>query len=297
MSDASRSILFRATLAGLILVQPLTGTAQGNFREDASSAWAANVGWLDWRGGPGTGVRIDPFVCSGHIYSANVGWISLGNGHPESGVAYQNDSASDFGVNLLPTGELRGLAYGANIGWLVFEAGGNPRLDLVSGRLSGQVYGANIGWISLADATFSLQIDRLAAGRDEDNDGIPDAWEFRYFPTLGVLGRNKDTDGDGLTDFDEYLADTDPTDRLDQLRITSLEWSAGARSATVAWSGLTTRRYKIQFLPGLADSAGWRDVGGEWLAPVADGHQRITVPLLPAPEGYFRILAGRPLAP
>jgi hypothetical protein len=53
---------------------------------------------------------------------------------------------------------LRGSAYGANVGWIRFEAVGNPRVVLSNNRLRGYAYGANIGWINLDD------LKRLRAG-------------------------------------------------------------------------------------------------------------------------------------
>jgi len=46
---------------------------------------------------------------------------------------------------------------------------------------------------------------------DEDQDGMPDAWErqYRLDPTDPV-DNNQDNDGDGYTNIEEYLNDTDP---------------------------------------------------------------------------------------
>jgi hypothetical protein len=119
-------------------------------------AWAANFGFSDWRPSSTNGVNIGLNFCSGFIYAANVGWITMGTGAPTNGVSYSNSSASDFGVNCSTgaTGEknLRGFAYGANIGWVNFEATGNPRVILSTGQLRGYVWSANCGWISLDDA-------------------------------------------------------------------------------------------------------------------------------------------------
>ncbi len=45
---------------------------------------------------------------------------------------------------------------------------------------------------------------------DSDNDGMPDAWELAHFGTLDRDGRG-DFDGDGISDLDEYLRNSDPT--------------------------------------------------------------------------------------
>src|SRR5208337_5158283 len=114
-------------------------------------AWGPNLGWLDWSGGAGqtaTGAVIGAYVCSGYIYSANVGWINLGGGSPSNGIQYQNNSATDFGVNQDGLGNLRGYAYGANIGWINFEQTyGAPKINMITGQMSGYVWSANCGWI------------------------------------------------------------------------------------------------------------------------------------------------------
>ena len=79
------------------------------------------AGWT-CRGDTNNGAVIGEYVCSGYIYSANVGWINLGSGSPANGIRYQNNSAADFGVNQDGLGNLSGYAYGANIGWINVRA-------------------------------------------------------------------------------------------------------------------------------------------------------------------------------
>ena len=57
-------------------------------------AYGANIGWCNWRPDAVNGVAIDPFLCHGYIYCANVGWIHLGNGTPPNG-KYANTSGSN----------------------------------------------------------------------------------------------------------------------------------------------------------------------------------------------------------
>ncbi|MFC7337453.1 hypothetical protein ACFQY0_09725 [Haloferula chungangensis] len=45
---------------------------------------------------------------------------------------------------------------------------------------------------------------------DSDGDGLPDAWERKFFGNLDK-GPDDDGDGDGLTNRDEWLIGTDPT--------------------------------------------------------------------------------------
>jgi hypothetical protein len=134
---------------------------------DANNRWAygANIGWMDWRGGSVVdGAFIGTNFCSGYIYAANVGWINLGNGAPANCTYYQNNSASDFGVNV-SGGFLMGYAYSANIGWIYFTntlaPNAAPQVDLSTGKFSGYAWSANCGWISLSNAVAFVQTDTI----------------------------------------------------------------------------------------------------------------------------------------
>src|SRR5215468_5166236 len=135
-------------MASLVLIVPLVnGLSATSINAINKDAYGANVGWMDFRGNTNRGVVIGEFVCSGYLYAADVGWIHLGSNAPANGIQYQNNAATDYGVNHDGLGNLRGLAYGANIGWLNFESNGAPRVDLSTGKLVGSIYSVNCGWI------------------------------------------------------------------------------------------------------------------------------------------------------
>src|SRR5262245_486952 len=121
----------RILLSSLLLISPVaSGLALTTINPANKFACGANIGWIDWRGDTNHGAVIGDYVCSGSIWAANVGWIHLGSGSPINGIHYQNLSANDFGLNHDGMGNLRGFAYGANIGWINFESAGAPKVDL-----------------------------------------------------------------------------------------------------------------------------------------------------------------------
>jgi hypothetical protein len=289
-------LIFSARL--LLVSIPLASApqllAEANVHPDYSHSWGANIGWVNWRPDPIRGADFGQFICAGYIYSANTGWINLGQGTPANGIRYQNDSASDFGVNMDFMGNLRGLAYGANIGWINFEDKGAPRVDLRTGTLHGHVYSANTGWITLENSTYPLRVDSISSGSDSDRDGIPDAWERLHAGNLATFSATSDTDQDGHSDLEEYMAGTDPLDPLDSLRITHFSAAPGGQ-ARISWSSKIDRHYRVEVRTDLGAGKTWIDSGLGLQSP--DGALTSRDISAATPHTFYRIKAVRPLVP
>lgn len=60
------------------------------------------------------------------------------------------------------------------------------------------------------DAAVDMIIS-LPSGEDDDNDGLADVWEFENFGNLDPE-TDDDSDGDGYSNYQEYLIGTDPND-------------------------------------------------------------------------------------
>jgi len=261
-------------------------------------AYGANIGWVNWRGDVANGAVIGEYICSGYIYSANVGWIKLGSGTAADGIRYQNLVAGDFGVNHDGAGNLRGYAYGANIGWVKFEDLGAPKIDLKTGNMSGFAYGANVGWINLSNAQAFVQTDTIRMGADTDGDGLPDAWELTHAPGLGILNGADDSDGDGRSNAEEYVADTDPLDATSIMQLTSYVFGALGSPVTLTWSSRSTRVYYVQKVTEFVEPPpyGWVDVLGVICPDPGPTTTRMFAD--PAsPQRFFRIAVQKPLAP
>jgi hypothetical protein len=275
-----------------------------------SHAYGANIGWINCRGDVTNGAVVGEFFCSGYIYSANCGWIHLGNGAPANGINYQNNSATDYGVNTnqyLANGavfeaKLRGYAYGANIGWVNFEATGDPRVNLTTGQLLGYAYGANVGWIALSETGVTVATTSIAPGADTDGDGIPDAWERSKAGNITTMNISSDSDKDGVLDKDEYAADTNPFDANDRLKITAFVGprnvgGTGPFATDVTWTSKPTRWYEIETNPDLLSS--WL-TGADNLVPTGiTTFKRFNDPNLASipDKRFYRVRAKLPLAP
>jgi hypothetical protein len=260
-------------------------------------AYGANLGWLDWSGGTGetaNGAVIGEYVCSGCIYSANVGWINLGSGSPTNGIYYQNLSANDFGVNQDGLGNLRGYAYGANIGWINFETNGAPKVNLVTGQFSGSIWSANCGWISLSNSAAYVQSDSIQQGALAP-DGLPIAWLLTYFGTTNE-NASADPTGKGVTLAQDYLAGTDPTNAASILRIIDGSFSSGGINVALTWNSVPTRYYYILKTPSLS-SPDWTDSGLGLVSPSAGSSTSAGFTDINAPMRFYHIEAVRPLTP
>jgi Bacterial TSP3 repeat len=284
-------------LCSLLLLTAQSVSAATTIDPFNKYAYGANLGWLDWSGGSGqttTGVVIGQYVCSGYIYSANVGWINLGSGSPANQIQYQNNSATDFGVNQDGLGNLSGYAYGANIGWITFEqAYGQPRINLITGQMSGSVWSANCGWISLSNVVAYVQTDSISPGALDVN-GLPIAWELQNFKQTGI-DPNADPDGDGLNNRQEYLAGTDPNLAGSNLKIIDYMFASGGTSNAIAWNSVTTRYYYLQKSLSLNSNV-WTD-SGLGLIPPASGAISFKFTDTNAPARFYRVQAVRPLMP
>jgi hypothetical protein len=84
-------------------------------------------------------------------------------------------------------------------------------------------------------------------------DGIPNGWMQyglnRFDANLG----NEDSDGDGLSNLQEYLAGTDPTKSASALRITAITRSGN--DIRISWTAVTNKTYVVQAVTNFTSGA------------------------------------------
>lgn len=110
----------------------------------------------------------------------------------------------------------------------------------------------------IGQPSLKTRID-LTLGVDSDGDGLPDAWEQAlidiYGGTLGSIGPNDDTDGDGISNINEYIAGTYAFDPTDGFKLSIL--SANNGHSQLEFLGIRGRTYTIQESPTMQQ---WRTV-------------------------------------
>jgi hypothetical protein len=89
--------------------------------------------------------------------------------------------------------------------------------------------------------TAGLSLTVLA---DDDGDGIPNTWETTYtLNPASAADANGDLDGDGVSNYNEYLAGTDPTNRASSFQISSTTISGN--NVVLQWTAVNNRRYRV----------------------------------------------------
>jgi len=110
-----------------------------------------------------------------------------------------------------------------------------------------------IGYLSAAGKTVTIRQDGAPA--DTNGDGLPDSWQELFFGIGNANSPNAasgfDYDIDGMTNLQEYLSGTNPTDHNSVLRIISFNLASADLSFGLAFPSVIQRYYQVQRTPTL----------------------------------------------
>ncbi|MDB6029672.1 MAG: hypothetical protein JWM16_10 [Verrucomicrobiales bacterium] len=124
----------------------------------------------------------------------------------------------------------------------------------------------------------------LTWGEDLNHDGVPDDWQSRFWPELAIGAwppGYEDSDGDGVSNYGEFLAGTDPRDASSVLKI---KISFGQRERRLTWTARQGTIYQVQVSNNFET---WSNFGAPRLA--AGTSDSVVLSTAPA-SAYYRVV-------
>jgi len=133
--------------------------------------------------------------------------------------------------------------------------------------------------------TLGFDLGTDLTNPDTDSDGLPDAWEIANFGNLDQNGSG-DFDHDGLTNLQEYIIGSDPTNGSSGQPLTSISSTAGG--FVFSFPTISTRIYQPQVSTNLLT---WSALG----SPIAgDGTTKSVTDLTTGPKRFYRLVISLP---
>jgi len=90
---------------------------------------------------------------------------------------------------------------------------------------------------------------------DSDYNSLPDWFELKYFSVRVGVDPGGHGDDDNMTNWEEYIAGTDPTDPSSVFDMGDIDYTGG-KGYTISWPSVAGRKYHLEICPNLL-SAGF----------------------------------------
>jgi hypothetical protein len=158
-----------------------------------------------------------------------------------------NDTDYEAGGNTLDSGggvfATNSAGYWDLAGIIAYRSGNNP-------------YTGNDA-VKIAD--YISWIKSVIVDYDSDNDFLPDWWEEKHAGNATSMVAEADNDSDGVSNYKEWMADTDPTNDISFFHI--LEWNA---PTNIIFVSSTNRQFCVECCNNLVDTNDLWVVDGSW---------------------------------
>lgn len=223
----------------------------GSFRDDTGGTditldSAANVFVSGYTYGS-FGGQLNPGQ-DGYKYCATLSRWRMGTNTPPRAVIDKPLSGREFIVNeAIPC-----IGYGldaddgvvTNMTWSVGAGtGSGPTCTVTAAASAGaQNVTARAMDTESGTGTVAVSVTLLAAG----SAGLPQSWEQAYWPGGNSGGATNDFDHDGLSNWAEWMAGSNPTNPASVLRVDVPGTSSDASRQILQWTSLSNREYKVQ---------------------------------------------------
>ncbi len=134
------------------------------------------------------------------------------------------------------------------------------------------------------DRRAVLGLSNWAIG-DTDGNGLPDWWELKYFGVLTGTDPNGDPDHDGVSNLNEYLTGTNPTNAVSYFHITRVTTGSPKKVFVYCAPGFY---YTLQRADDL--TLGWTAVTNQTrISPAAEGVLEMD-DFFTGSSGFYRVL-------
>lgn len=168
---------------------------------------------------------------------------------------------------------------------LSFDGSGNGEVQYVVERNTNSF--ARMGSLLVAGKTVSVYQEPTHP--DNNNDGLTDDWQMLYFTSANSPNAvpGLDYDLDGLTNLQEYMAGTDPTNPASVLSITEFSVAAAEQTFQLAFPSVAQHFYQVQRTASL-QNPDWKGFTNAVYGTGAD--LPLTGPTAADPAMFYRVM-------